>query len=58
MPAEPISGGAYNPAVAFGISTMGLSSWGNIWLFLVANFLGGAIAAWVYKAVNPGEFRK
>lgn len=53
-----ISGGAYNPAVAFGISTMGLSSWGNIWIFLVANFLGGAIAAWVYKAVNPGEFRK
>src|SRR5437867_3502449 len=32
-----ISGGAYNPAVAFGISTMGLSSWSNIWIFLVAN---------------------
>jgi aquaporin Z len=51
-----ISGGAYNPAVAFGISTMGLSSWGNIWIFLVANFLGGALAATVYKSVNPEEF--
>ena len=53
-----ISGGAYNPAVAVGISTMGLSSWSNIWVFLVANFLGGAIAAGVYKTANPGEFRK
>jgi aquaporin Z len=53
-----ISGGAYNPAVAIGISTMGLSSWGNIWIFLVANFLGGALAASVYKFVNPDEFKK
>lgn len=53
-----ISGGAYNPAVAFGISTMGLSSWNNLWIFLVANFLGGAIAAMVYKMVNPEEFKK
>jgi len=53
-----ISGGAYNPAVAFGISTMGLSSWSNIWIFLVANFLGGALAASVYKVVNRDEFKK
>lgn len=51
-----ISGGAYNPAVAFGISTMGLSAWSNIWIFLVANFLGGAVAAMIYKAVNPEEY--
>ena len=51
-----ISGGAYNPAVAFGISTMGLSAWSNIWIFLVANFLGGAVAALIYKAVNPEEY--
>ncbi len=51
-----ISGGAYNPAVAFGISTMGLSPGGNIWIFLVANFVGGALASVVYRAVNPGEF--
>ncbi|MDZ7290161.1 MAG: aquaporin [candidate division KSB1 bacterium] len=52
-----ISGGAYNPAVAVGISTMGLSTFANIWIFLVANFLGGALAALVYKAVNPEEYK-
>jgi aquaporin Z len=51
-----ISGGAYNPAVACGISTMGLSAWGNIWIFLVGNFAGAALAAMVYKMANPGEF--
>ncbi len=50
-----ISGGAYNPAVAVGISTMGLSAFSNIWIFLVGNFLGGALAAVVYKIVNPEE---
>ena len=50
-----ISGGAFNPAVAFGISVMGLSSWGNIWIFLVANFLGGFLAAMVFKFVNGPE---
>lgn len=54
----PISGGAYNPAVAFGISWMGLSSWTNIWLFLVANFGGAALAAIVYRIVNPEEMSK
>ncbi len=53
-----ISGGAYNPAVAVGITTMGLSAAGNIWIFLVANFAGGAVAAMVYKMVNPEEYAK
>ena len=35
-----ISGGAFNPAVAVGISVLGLSAWSNLWIFLVANFLG------------------
>lgn len=50
-----ISGGAYNPAVACGISTMGLSAWTNIWIFLVGNFAGAALAATVYKMANPSE---
>ena len=52
-----ISGGAYNPAVAVGITTMGLSAVGNIWIFLIGNFAGGAAAATVYKIVNPEESR-
>jgi aquaporin Z len=47
-----ISGGAFNPAVAVGISIMGLSSWENIWIYLVANLVGGALAAVVFKFVN------
>lgn len=50
-----ISGGAFNPAVAVGISVMGLSSWANIWIYLVANFAGGAVAAGIFKALNPGD---
>lgn len=50
-----ISGGAFNPAVAVGISVMGLSSWPNIWIYLVADFVGGAVAASVFKALNPAD---
>jgi aquaporin Z len=50
-----ISGGAFNPAVAVGISVMGLSSWPNLWIFLVANFLGGAVAALVFRLLNPAD---
>jgi aquaporin Z len=50
-----ISGGAFNPAVATGISVMGLSSWSNIWIYLLADFAGGAVAAGAFKALNPAE---
>jgi aquaporin Z len=50
-----ISGGAFNPAVAFGVTMMGLSTWANIWIFLLADFLGGAIAAFTFKTVNPAD---
>ncbi len=50
-----ISGGAFNPAVAVGISVLGLSSWSNLWIFLVANFLGGAAAAGVFRLLNTAE---
>ena len=48
-----ISGGAFNPAVAVGISVMGISTWSNIWMYLVADFLGGAVAALVFNMINP-----
>ena len=50
-----ISGGVFNPAVAVGISIMGLSSWANIWVYLVANFAGAALGAIVFKIVNASE---
>ncbi|PYJ08372.1 MAG: porin [Verrucomicrobia bacterium] len=48
-----ISGGAFNPAVALGISMLGLSSWNNIWIFLVANFAAGIVAAIIFNLINP-----
>ena len=50
-----ISGGAFNPAVAMGISVMGLSSWSNIWIYLLADFVGAAVAAGAFMALNPSD---
>jgi aquaporin Z len=48
-----ISSGAFNPAVAVGISILNLSAWSNLWVYIVANLLGGAVAAWVFNAAHP-----
>ena len=50
-----ISGGAFNPAVAVGISIMKLTAWANIWIYLVANLAGGAVAAVMFKLLNPDD---
>jgi aquaporin Z len=50
-----ISGGAFNPAVALGITIMGLSAWSNIWIYLVANFLGAILAVLAFKTINPAD---
>ena len=50
-----VSGGAFNPAVAVGAMVMGLFSWGDIWVYLLANFAGGAAAAFVFLYVQPAE---
>src|SRR5881227_3969420 len=48
-----ISGGAFNPAVAIGISLLHISSWGNIWIYLVAEFVAAVAAAITFNAINP-----
>ena len=48
-----ISGGAFNPAVAVGISVMGISSWSNIWIYLLPDFVGGIFAAIIFNLINP-----
>lgn len=47
-----ISGAAFNPAVALGITMAGYTSWASIWIFIVANFVGGALAAFLFQYVN------
>jgi len=55
----PISGGAFNPAIGTGptiIDTlMGDGGFGNLWIYLVGPFAGGAAAAAVFKIQNPGD---
>jgi aquaporin Z len=50
-----ISGGAFNPAVALGAMVTGLFEWSNIWIYLIADFLGAAAAAYMFLFVLPGE---
>jgi aquaporin Z len=50
-----LSGGAFNPAVAVGASIMGFFNWGDIWIYLFATLLGGAVAALAFLYVNPAE---
>lgn len=50
-----ISGCAINPAVAIGLTIMGLSKLSNLWIFIVANLFGGALAAAIFKITNTQE---
>lgn len=50
-----ISSAAFNPAVALGITILNLSKWSNLWIFFVANLLGGAAAAYVVNAAHPEQ---
>jgi aquaporin Z len=50
-----ISGGAFNPAVAVGISIMGLSAWSNLWIYMVSTLAGGLVAGLVFKFLNPQD---
>ena len=50
-----VSGGAFNPAVAVGITAMGLSKLANIWVLLVADFLGGLAAGLLFNALALGD---
>jgi aquaporin Z len=53
-----ISGGAFNPAVAVGASLMGVFSWSHIWIYILANLLGGAAAAEAFGLIEePAEQR-
>jgi aquaporin Z len=50
-----VSGGAFNPAVAIGLSTMGLVAPSSIWIHIVADLAGGAVAALAFQFINPDD---
>jgi aquaporin Z len=53
----PISGGAFNPAVAVGLVAMKQLAVANIWIFLVGNFGGAALAAVVFRLMHPKSMK-
>lgn len=47
-----ISGGAFNPAVALGITVANMKAWSMIWVFWAANFSGAAAAAFAFRFLS------
>jgi len=50
-----ISGGAFNPAVAVGATVVKAFALKNIWLYVVACFGGGFLAALVFNFINEED---
>ncbi len=50
-----ISGGAFNPAVGVGAVLMSLARAADLWIYLVADLAGGAVAGIVFQALDLGE---
>jgi aquaporin Z len=50
-----ISGAAFNPAVAIGVTTMGLVKVSWVWIHLIADLAGGAAAGFLFKFLNPDD---
>jgi aquaporin Z len=48
----PVSGGAFNPAVALGLSVFEKIDWSGLWIYVVGAFGGGLLAAMVYRVLR------
>ena len=53
----PVSGAAFNPAVALGVTVLGLVDATNLWVYIAANLLGGAAAGALFRALDLGADR-
>ncbi len=49
-----ISGGAFNPAVGVGVVLMSLARAADLWIYLVADLVGGAAAGLLFQALDLG----
>ncbi len=47
-----VSGGAFNPAVALGLSVFENLDWNSLWIYLVGSVAGASIAAVLYKLLR------
>ncbi len=46
-----VSGGAFNPAIALGMSVGHMVAWDDLWLYLLGDLLGAAAGASVFQAL-------
>jgi len=49
------SGGAFNPAVAIGVSLLKGFVWADLWIYLVGSLAGALLAALVFNMNNPHD---
>jgi aquaporin Z len=49
------SGGAFNPAVAIGLSLQKTFCWPQIWIYQLGGFAGAAFAGLVFNMNNPED---
>lgn len=50
-----VSGGAFNPAVVVGLTILNLLKVSTIWVHLVADLAGGAVAGLLFRYLNPDD---
>jgi aquaporin Z len=50
-----ISGGAFNPAVTLGAAVMGMFAWSTLWVYVLAQLIGGVAAGVAFVALNPDD---
>jgi len=51
----PLSGGAFNPAVATGLTVLHKAAAANIWIFFFSEFGAAVFAAAAFKFINPED---
>jgi aquaporin Z len=47
-----VSGAAFNPAIALGATVLGAFKWSHIWIYFLADFLGGAAGAGAFLYIQ------
>ncbi len=50
-----VSGGAFNPATALGMTIADKFSWNHLWLYWAGGLSGGALAALVFRLTNTED---
>ena len=50
-----VSGSVFNPAVMVAMDVAQIGNWANLWIYLVGDFGGAALAALAYRFVNKEE---